>query len=71
MYVEALSTPLRQPSMSKKLIVAGGGIDGRTAELEPNKVGFGAAVYERASASAETGARMSLWPNETQGLRSR
>jgi 2-polyprenyl-6-methoxyphenol hydroxylase-like FAD-dependent oxidoreductase len=56
--------------MSKKLIIAGGGIGGLTAALALNRAGFDVAVYERAPAFTEIGAGMSLWPNATQVLRS-
>jgi len=56
--------------MSKKLIIAGGGIGGLTAALALNRTGFDVAVYERAPAFTEIGAGMSLWPNATRVLRS-
>lgn len=56
--------------MSKKLIIAGGGIGGLTAALALNRAGFDVAVYERAPAFTEIGAGMSLWPNATRVLRS-
>jgi 2-polyprenyl-6-methoxyphenol hydroxylase-like FAD-dependent oxidoreductase len=56
--------------MSKKLIIAGGGIGGLTAALALNRAGFDVAVYEQAPAFTEIGAGMSLWPNATQVLRS-
>jgi 2-polyprenyl-6-methoxyphenol hydroxylase-like FAD-dependent oxidoreductase len=62
--------PLRQPLMSKKLIVAGGGIGGLTAALALHRAGFDATVYERAPAFTEIGAGMSLWPNATRVLHS-
>ena len=56
--------------MSKKLIIAGGGIGGLTAALALNRAGFDVTVYERAPAFTEIGAGMSLWPNATRVLRS-
>ncbi len=56
--------------MSKKLIIAGGGIGGLTAALALIRAGFDVAVYERAPAFTEIGAGMSLWPNATRVLRS-
>jgi 2-polyprenyl-6-methoxyphenol hydroxylase-like FAD-dependent oxidoreductase len=56
--------------MSKKLIIAGGGIGGLAAALALNRAGFDVAVYERAPAFTEIGAGMSLWPNATRVLRS-
>lgn len=56
--------------MSKKLIIAGGGIGGMTAALALNRAGFDVAVYERAPAFTEIGAGMSLWPNATRVLHS-
>jgi 2-polyprenyl-6-methoxyphenol hydroxylase-like FAD-dependent oxidoreductase len=61
---------LLQPLMSKKLIVAGGGIGGLTAALALNRAGFDVTVYERAPEFTEIGAGMSLWPNATRVLRS-
>jgi 2-polyprenyl-6-methoxyphenol hydroxylase-like FAD-dependent oxidoreductase len=61
---------LRQPLMSKKLIIAGGGIGGLTAALAIHRAGFDVAVYERAPAFTEVGAGMSLWPNATRVLHS-
>jgi 2-polyprenyl-6-methoxyphenol hydroxylase-like FAD-dependent oxidoreductase len=56
--------------MSKKLIIAGGGIGGITAALALHRAGFDVVVYERAPAFTEIGAGMSLWPNATRVLRS-
>jgi 2-polyprenyl-6-methoxyphenol hydroxylase-like FAD-dependent oxidoreductase len=56
--------------MSKKLVIAGGGIGGLTAALALNRAGFDVAVYERAPTFTEIGAGMSLWPNATRVLRS-
>jgi 2-polyprenyl-6-methoxyphenol hydroxylase-like FAD-dependent oxidoreductase len=56
--------------MSKRLIIAGGGIGGLTAALALNRAGFDVAVYERAPTFTEVGAGMSLWPNATRVLRS-
>lgn len=54
--------------MSKKLIIAGGGIGGLTAALALNRAGFDVTVYERSPAFNEIGAGMSLWPNATRVL---
>jgi 2-polyprenyl-6-methoxyphenol hydroxylase-like FAD-dependent oxidoreductase len=56
--------------VSKKLIIAGGGIGGLTAALALNRAGIDVTVYERASAFTEVGAGMSLWPNATRVLHS-
>jgi len=56
--------------MSKRLIIAGGGIGGLSAAVALNQAGFEVEVYERAPAFIEIGAGMSLWPNATRVLRS-
>jgi 2-polyprenyl-6-methoxyphenol hydroxylase-like FAD-dependent oxidoreductase len=55
--------------MSKRLIIAGGGIGGMAAALSLRRAGFGVTVFERATAFTEIGAGMSLWPNATSILR--
>jgi 2-polyprenyl-6-methoxyphenol hydroxylase-like FAD-dependent oxidoreductase len=56
--------------MSKKLIIAGGGIGGRAAAPALHRAGFDVTIYERAPVFTEVGAGMSLWPNATRVLRS-
>ena len=56
--------------MSKKLIIAGGGIGGMAAAVSLHRAGFAVRVFERAPAFAEVGAGISLWPNATRVLRS-
>jgi 2-polyprenyl-6-methoxyphenol hydroxylase-like FAD-dependent oxidoreductase len=60
---------VRLPTMSSKLIVAGGGIGGLAAAFALRRAGLEAAVYERAPAFAEVGAGLSLWPNATRILK--
>jgi 2-polyprenyl-6-methoxyphenol hydroxylase-like FAD-dependent oxidoreductase len=60
----------RQTYVSKKLLIAGGGIGGMAAALALHRAGIDVAVYERAPAFTEAGAGMSLWPNATRVLRS-
>src|ERR1035438_7228 len=55
--------------MSKKLIIAGGGIGGLTAALALNRAGLDGAAYGRGAAFPEIGAGMSLWPNATRARR--
>ena len=54
--------------MTRKLIIAGGGIGGLAAAVALRRAGFEVAVCERAAAYRETGAGMSLWPNATRVL---
>ncbi len=56
--------------MSKKLIVAGGGIGGMAAALALHRAGLGVTVVERAPVFGEVGAGLSLWPNATRVLQS-
>lgn len=63
-------SPLGGTLMSKKIIIAGGGIGGMTAALALRRVGIDVTVYEQAPAFAEIGAGMSLWPNATRILQS-
>jgi 2-polyprenyl-6-methoxyphenol hydroxylase-like FAD-dependent oxidoreductase len=56
--------------MSKKLIIAGGGIGGIAAALALHRAGIDVTVFERAPAFTEVGAGMSLWPNATRVLQS-
>jgi 2-polyprenyl-6-methoxyphenol hydroxylase-like FAD-dependent oxidoreductase len=56
--------------MTKKMIVAGGGIGGLTAALALHRAGVDVTVYERAPLFTEVGAGMSLWPNATRVLQS-
>jgi 2-polyprenyl-6-methoxyphenol hydroxylase-like FAD-dependent oxidoreductase len=56
--------------MSRKMIVAGGGIGGMTAALALHRAGNDVTIFERAPAFAEVGAGMSLWPNATHVLQS-
>ena len=56
--------------MSKKLIIAGGGIGGMAAALALHRAGLGVTVFERAPAFTEVGTGMSLWPNATRVLQS-
>jgi FAD-dependent urate hydroxylase len=64
-----MGTPI-QPFVSKRIIVAGGGIGGMTAALALHRAGNAVTVYEQAPAFAEIGAGMSLWPNATRVLQS-
>jgi 2-polyprenyl-6-methoxyphenol hydroxylase-like FAD-dependent oxidoreductase len=54
--------------MSRKMIIAGGGIGGMTAALALHRAGVAVTIFERAPAFAEVGAGMSLWPNATSVL---
>jgi 2-polyprenyl-6-methoxyphenol hydroxylase-like FAD-dependent oxidoreductase len=54
--------------MTKRIIVAGGGIGGMAAALALHRAGVDVTVFERAPAFAEVGAGMSLWPNATRIL---
>jgi 2-polyprenyl-6-methoxyphenol hydroxylase-like FAD-dependent oxidoreductase len=54
--------------LSKRLIIAGGGIGGMTAALALHRAGIAVTVYEQAPAFTEIGAGMSLWPNATRVL---
>jgi 2-polyprenyl-6-methoxyphenol hydroxylase-like FAD-dependent oxidoreductase len=65
-----LEEPGCQPFMSKKLIIAGGGVGGLAAALALHRAGIDVKVFERAPAFAEVGAGMSLWPNATRVLQS-
>ena len=56
--------------MSKRLIIAGGGIGGMASALALSRAGFDVTVYERAPVFADIGAGMSLWPNATRVLKS-
>jgi len=56
--------------MSKRLIVAGGGIGGMAAALALHRAGIDVTVFERAPVFHEIGAGMSLWPNATRVLQS-
>lgn len=56
--------------MSRRLIIAGGGIGGLAAAVALDRAGLDVEVYERAPVFAEAGAGMSLWPNATRILRS-
>jgi FAD-dependent urate hydroxylase len=56
--------------VTRKLIIAGGGIGGLAAALALHRAGFEVAVYERAPAFGEIGAGISLWPNATRVLSS-
>lgn len=54
--------------MSRKLIIAGGGIGGMTAALALHRAGHEVTIFERTPAFTEIGAGMSLWPNATRIL---
>ncbi len=56
--------------MSRRVIIAGGGIGGLAAAVALDRAGLDVQVYERAPVFAEAGAGMSLWPNATRILRS-
>jgi 2-polyprenyl-6-methoxyphenol hydroxylase-like FAD-dependent oxidoreductase len=56
--------------MDQRLIIIGGGIGGLTAALALQRPGRAITLFERASAFAEIGTGMSLWPNATRILRS-
>ncbi len=51
-----------------RVIVVGGGIGGMTAAIALEQRGIGVEVYERATALAEVGAGVSLWPNALKAL---
>lgn len=56
--------------MSRKMIIAGGGIGGMAAALALRQAGIDVTIFERAPAFAEVGAGMSLWPNASRVLQS-
>src|ERR1039458_5049234 len=56
--------------MSKRLIIAGGGIGGLAAALAVHRAGIDVTVFERTPTFTEVGAGMSLWPNATRVLQS-
>ena len=56
--------------MSKKLIIAGGGIGGLNPALVLNRAGFDVAGYERAPVFTEIGVGMSIWLSAARGPRS-
>jgi 2-polyprenyl-6-methoxyphenol hydroxylase-like FAD-dependent oxidoreductase len=56
--------------MSRRMIIAGGGIGGMTAALALHRAGLDVTLFERAPAFMEVGAGMSLWPNATRVLQS-
>ncbi len=62
--------PSLKTSMSKKVIIAGGGIGGLAAALALHRAGIDVTVYERAPEFTEVGAGISLWPNATRVLQS-
>ena len=54
--------------MSKKLLIAGGGIGGMAAALAAARAGWQVQVLERASAFSEVGAGVQIGPNVTRVL---
>lgn len=56
--------------MTRRFVVAGGGIGGLAAALALHRARLDVTVFERAPRFEEVGAGMSLWPNATRVLRS-
>lgn len=55
--------------MSRRLLIAGGGIGGLATALAAQRAGWQASVFEQAAAFSEVGAGVQLGPNATRVLR--
>src|SRR5579859_6797071 len=58
-----------QSSVSKKVIIIGGGIGGVTAAIALKRAGMDVTVYERAEELREVGSGLPLWTNALRALR--
>ena len=68
--IESTRAETSQQTVSRKLIIVGGGIGGLSAAIALDRAGEDVSVYERSPVFAEVGAGMSLWPNATRILKS-